>query len=220
MIYHFQVHKEDDNGYWAECLELKGCVTQGDSFDELLDNMKEVLELFLDEPEDSSLDIPLPNDGLKGNGVIGIQVSPNVALALMLRTLRKKHNMTQKEAAAAMGFNGIYNYQRLEASKTANPELATLDKIRSAFPEFSIDYVVQGSFRNITHIYPVEGEWIVVEGNGNKVQSIHNKKQDAVKAARIHSKKNDGEISMHMDSSRSKIASRRRPYKQRKKIKA
>lgn len=28
MQYHFKKHKED-GGYWAECIELKGCVTRG-----------------------------------------------------------------------------------------------------------------------------------------------------------------------------------------------
>jgi len=42
MYYHFKIHKEPD-GYWAECIELEGCVTQGDSLDELQKNMEEAL---------------------------------------------------------------------------------------------------------------------------------------------------------------------------------
>lgn len=202
MIYHFRVHKEDDNGYWAECVELKGCITEADTFDNLLENMKEVLELYLDEPEESSLDIPLPNESPKGRGIIGVRVSPNIALAFMLRLLRRKHKMTQKEVANAMGFKGIYNYQRLESSKTANPELSTLDRIKSAFPEFSIDFIVQGSFQKMTHVYPIEGEWIVIEEKSNKVNSIHSKKENAVRVARDVARKTDGAITIHENERR------------------
>jgi hypothetical protein len=34
MKYHFKVHKEM-SGFWAECLELNGCITQADTQKEL-----------------------------------------------------------------------------------------------------------------------------------------------------------------------------------------
>ena len=37
MYYHFQVNQEE-NGYWANCIELKGCVTEGDTLLELEKN--------------------------------------------------------------------------------------------------------------------------------------------------------------------------------------
>jgi len=46
MKYHFRVHKEED-GYSAQCIELEGCITQGDSQEELFENMKEVLNLYV-----------------------------------------------------------------------------------------------------------------------------------------------------------------------------
>lgn len=30
MFYHFKIHKEE-NKFWAQCLELPGCITQADS---------------------------------------------------------------------------------------------------------------------------------------------------------------------------------------------
>ena len=52
MKYHFKVHKEG-NGYWAECVELLGCITEADSIDELQKNMEEALNLYIEEPENS-----------------------------------------------------------------------------------------------------------------------------------------------------------------------
>ena len=38
------VHEAEDGGYWAEVPSIPGCVTQGDSFDELLSNLYEAVE--------------------------------------------------------------------------------------------------------------------------------------------------------------------------------
>lgn len=40
------LHKED-NGYWAEVSALKGCYTQGDTIDEIKDNIKEAIMAWL-----------------------------------------------------------------------------------------------------------------------------------------------------------------------------
>ena len=38
------VHEAEEGGYWAEVPSIAGCVTQGDSFDELLSNIYEAVE--------------------------------------------------------------------------------------------------------------------------------------------------------------------------------
>ncbi|MEJ2355844.1 MAG: type II toxin-antitoxin system HicB family antitoxin [candidate division WOR-3 bacterium] len=40
--------EKDEHGYYAYCPELEGCQTQGDSFEETLENIKEAIELYLD----------------------------------------------------------------------------------------------------------------------------------------------------------------------------
>lgn len=45
--------EKDEHGYYAYCPELEGCQTQGDSLEEVLDNIKEAAELYLETmPED------------------------------------------------------------------------------------------------------------------------------------------------------------------------
>jgi len=39
--------EKDEFGYHAYCPELKGCHTQGDTLDEVLQNIKEAVELYL-----------------------------------------------------------------------------------------------------------------------------------------------------------------------------
>ncbi len=42
------VIEKDKNGYFAFCPELKGCHTQGDTLEEVLENIKEAVELYLE----------------------------------------------------------------------------------------------------------------------------------------------------------------------------
>ncbi|NDG85532.1 MAG: type II toxin-antitoxin system HicB family antitoxin [Proteobacteria bacterium] len=141
MNYHFRVKKEK-TGFSAECVELPGCVTQGETREELSNNMEEALNLFLDEPPHSKTVFPLPKQGLKGRNLIPVPVEPRVAFAFVLRMIRLKHRLSQKAAAARIGISGsLNNYQRLESSSTANPVLETLVKIRRAFPDFPIELI-------------------------------------------------------------------------------
>ncbi len=49
------VHQDEDGGYWAEVPAIPGCATQGDTFEELLENLYEAVEgclaVDLDSPE-------------------------------------------------------------------------------------------------------------------------------------------------------------------------
>ncbi len=38
------VHEAEEGGYWAEVPAIPGCATQGDTFDELMNNIHEAIE--------------------------------------------------------------------------------------------------------------------------------------------------------------------------------
>jgi len=42
------VIEHDDHGYYAYCPELKGCQSQGDSYDDAKSNIREAIELYLE----------------------------------------------------------------------------------------------------------------------------------------------------------------------------
>jgi len=47
VIYNVTVIIEnDDSGYFAYCPELKGCISQGDTFEAAMSNIKEVIKLY------------------------------------------------------------------------------------------------------------------------------------------------------------------------------
>ena len=139
MVYHFKVHGEE-TGYWAECLELPGCATEAETVEELRSNAEEALNLYLDEPEDSTVSISLPQT-YKATDVIEVPVNPSIALSVLLRKYREEHHYTQKEVAEKLGMKNLYSYQRLE--RRSNPSLLTLRKLKSVFPDLSVDYVLQ-----------------------------------------------------------------------------
>ena len=45
------IEKDEDGFYVGEVPQLKGCYTQGKSLDELMENIKEVIKLCLEEQE-------------------------------------------------------------------------------------------------------------------------------------------------------------------------
>ena len=112
MTYHFRVHP--GRLLWAECLELKGCVTQGRNMTILRRNMREALNLYLEEPDSSTIIFPPPRSTPKGRGIVGVEVDPGVAFAMQLRQFRLLGHLTQKQAAQKLGVKNIYSYQRLE----------------------------------------------------------------------------------------------------------
>lgn len=56
------VHEADEGGFWAEVPAIPGCATQGETLDELLQNLREAIEGCL------SIDIEQPK--AEGNQMI------------------------------------------------------------------------------------------------------------------------------------------------------
>lgn len=95
MIYHFKVHKEKGS-FWAQCLELSGCVTQGDTMKELQGNMQEALNLYVSESSDSEELATLPDDSIKiTRNIVKVMLDPYIACAFFVRYLRIKYGLPQ-----------------------------------------------------------------------------------------------------------------------------
>lgn len=139
MRYHFKIHKEK-KGYWAESLEKGlGVTTQGKTLEELSQNLQEALDLALDEPGDSKWMPPLPDASFKGRYVLGVAVNPKIAMATLVRMTRLQSGLTQREVAQKMGIKTLSTYQKLESSRTANPEWTTLVRLKQVLPDFPLE---------------------------------------------------------------------------------
>ena len=143
MKYHFQVHKDRESGYWARGIELSGCLSQGETREELRANLEEALNLYLSEPEDSKVMFPVPKKRVALSKLVwAIDVDAKVAFAVTLRNLRLRKKMTQAQMKARLGIKHLSDYQRLEDPARANPRLVTLKKIKTAFPSLKIDDIL------------------------------------------------------------------------------
>jgi len=58
-VYKFSVIVErDSNGYFAFCPELQGCYTQGDTYEEVMENIRDAIRLHIEDRIESGEDIP------------------------------------------------------------------------------------------------------------------------------------------------------------------
>lgn len=49
------VIEKDEHGYFAYVPGLKGCMSQGDTFEDAMDNIKEAIELFIEDLQSDEL---------------------------------------------------------------------------------------------------------------------------------------------------------------------
>ena len=59
--YRFSVIVEkDDDGYIASCNELQGCYTQGETYEEVIENIRDAISLHVEDRVESGEEIPQP----------------------------------------------------------------------------------------------------------------------------------------------------------------
>ncbi len=54
------VIEEDDDGFYAYCPELQGCYTQGETYEEALQNVRDAVRLHLEDRLSNGESIPSP----------------------------------------------------------------------------------------------------------------------------------------------------------------
>ncbi|MBI4781571.1 MAG: type II toxin-antitoxin system HicB family antitoxin [Oscillatoriophycideae cyanobacterium NC_groundwater_1537_Pr4_S-0.65um_50_18] len=52
------IHPAEEGGYWAEVPALPGCITEGDTMEELMANLQDAIEGWLDVANSQDLDQP------------------------------------------------------------------------------------------------------------------------------------------------------------------
>ena len=54
------VIEKDKEGYYAYCPELQGCYTQGETYEEVIENIKDAIKLHIEERIASGEEVPQP----------------------------------------------------------------------------------------------------------------------------------------------------------------
>jgi predicted RNase H-like HicB family nuclease/DNA-binding phage protein len=138
LEYHFKIHQENEGGFWAECIELQGCLSDGDTVEVLKLRLEDALNLYLSEPIGSNMVFPLPDNSLDENtAFLRIPVQPNVAFAMLIRQYRISHRMTLDQAQEKVGLKNRNSYARLESA--GNPTMDTISLVLKAFPEINLN---------------------------------------------------------------------------------
>ena len=57
--FHVIIHPAEEGGYWAECTEIKGAITQGDTLHETEKNIFEAIDLMLEDDYPEIIDYML-----------------------------------------------------------------------------------------------------------------------------------------------------------------
>nr|QNO45971.1 hypothetical protein EBOGGPCF_00016 [Methanosarcinales archaeon ANME-2c ERB4]QNO46077.1 hypothetical protein FAKCHJAF_00014 [Methanosarcinales archaeon ANME-2c ERB4]QNO48848.1 hypothetical protein LEJCPHKL_00017 [Methanosarcinales archaeon ANME-2c ERB4] len=52
------VIEKDADGYFAFCPELQGCYIQGDSYEEVLENIRDAIRIHIEDRKEDRVDIP------------------------------------------------------------------------------------------------------------------------------------------------------------------
>lgn len=60
------IHPAEEGGYWVEVLTLPGCFSQGKSIEEAMKNVKEAIELHIEDLMEEHESIPIENDLIIG----------------------------------------------------------------------------------------------------------------------------------------------------------
>ena len=125
--YPVRVHKAEEGGYWAEFPDLPGCVTEGDTLKETLDNAREALSGWIASRFERNFEVPTASS-VRGKNVHLVEPFPEVGVPLILRKIRTEIGLSQKEVAKKLDIT-CQTYQMWENPAPANPTIKQLAKI-------------------------------------------------------------------------------------------
>jgi len=60
------IEQDEDGAYIAECPALKGCYAQGDTFEEVMENIKDVIQMCIEELKEGKKKVDLKHPEVIG----------------------------------------------------------------------------------------------------------------------------------------------------------
>jgi len=92
LNYPINFYPDPDGGYVAEIKDLNGCLTQGDTIEEVAKNINEARELWLETAYEHGDEIPLPSSETDYSGKLMLRMPKN--LHYRLATLAKNEGVS------------------------------------------------------------------------------------------------------------------------------
>jgi antitoxin HicB len=114
-------------GYLVEFPDLPGCLTEGRTLEEALENAREALSGWLFVAIGNE-DLVPPAKVRRGRGYHLVVPDLDVAVPLAILSARKRRGLTQAQVAAALGMTQ-QAYRKFELPGKSNPTLKSLQRL-------------------------------------------------------------------------------------------
>lgn len=85
----------DEGGYVAEIKDLAGCLTQGDTLEETIENISEARELWIETVYESGNEIPLPSTEIDDSNQVILQIPKSLYCHLTELANNEKVSLNQ-----------------------------------------------------------------------------------------------------------------------------
>jgi antitoxin HicB len=125
--YFARVTRQREGGYLVEFPDLRGCLTEGKTLREALENAREALSGWLFVAIKHGDDIPTGRVR-RGRMYHRIAADLEVAVPLVIFSARKRRGLTQQEVADTLGISQ-QAYRKFEMPGKSNPTLKTLERL-------------------------------------------------------------------------------------------
>ena len=125
--YYARIRKQRGGGHLVEFPDLPGCLTEGDSLREALENAREALSGWLFVAIKHGDEIPASRIR-RGRDYHQVVPDLDVTIPLAILSARKRRGLTQQQVAHALGISQ-QAYRKLEMPGRSNPTLKTLERL-------------------------------------------------------------------------------------------
>lgn len=98
LPYNFIIQKVNDESgeyYYARVLELDGCQSDGDTFDEAYENVLDAMEGYIETKLENGFDVPLPHNADDYSGKFVVRIPKTLHQTLAIEAEREGVSLNQ-----------------------------------------------------------------------------------------------------------------------------
>lgn len=98
LPYNYMIQKiKDESGeyYYARVLELDGCQSDGDTFDEAYENLRIAMEGYIETKLENGFDVPLPQNAESYSGKFVVRIPKSLHQSLAIEAEREGVSLNQ-----------------------------------------------------------------------------------------------------------------------------